>query len=148
MRDWAVCTIGTTAPLEIDRFEKPCAFEPYGSECRLIPTIRRDLAAAKTATPGGWQHLRIGNLLSEGFPVTFCIVGNDRFPWAVGSHCLTCSGFISAGAAVALMVWLYWTGFAMLVGAGLNEELAKISKEGKLQEKHEPPSIAKIDFAA
>ncbi len=52
------------------------------------------------------------------------------------------------GAAVALMVWLYWTGFAMLVGAELNEELAKISKEGKLQEKHEPPSIAKIDFAA
>jgi membrane protein len=52
------------------------------------------------------------------------------------------------GAAVALMIWLYWTGFAMLVGAELNEELAKISKEGKLQEKHEPPSITKIDFAA
>jgi len=52
------------------------------------------------------------------------------------------------GAAVALMVWLYWTGFAMLVGAELNQELAKISKEGKLQEKHEPPSITKIDFVA
>jgi membrane protein len=52
------------------------------------------------------------------------------------------------GAAIALMIWLYWTGFAMLVGAELNEELAKISKEGKLQEKHEPPSITKIDFAA
>src|SRR5713101_114908 len=79
MRDWAVCTIGTTAPLEIDRFEKSCAFEPYGSECPLIPTIRRDLAAAKTATPGGWPHLRIGNLWSEHFPCTFCIVANDRF---------------------------------------------------------------------
>jgi hypothetical protein len=77
MRDWAVCTIGTTARLEIDRFEKACAFEPYGSECRLIPTIRRDLAAAKTATPGGWPHLRIGNLWSEHFPGTFCIVAND-----------------------------------------------------------------------
>jgi membrane protein len=52
------------------------------------------------------------------------------------------------GAAVALMIWLYWTGFALLVGAELNEELAKISKEGKLEEKHEPPSIIKIDFAA
>jgi len=52
------------------------------------------------------------------------------------------------GGAVALMVWLYWTGFAMLVGAELNQELAKISKEGKLQEKHEPPSITKIDLAA
>src|SRR5229473_3662572 len=78
MRDWAVCTIGTTARLEIDRFEKACAFEPYGSECPLIPTIRRDLAAAKTATPGGWPHLRIGNLWSEHFPCTFCIVANDR----------------------------------------------------------------------
>jgi len=52
------------------------------------------------------------------------------------------------GAAVALMVWLYWTGFAMLVGAELNQELAKISKDGKLQEKHEPPAITKIDLAA
>jgi len=52
------------------------------------------------------------------------------------------------GAAVALMIWFYWTGFAMLVGAELNEELANISKEGKLQEKHEPPSITRIDFAA
>jgi len=42
----------------------------------------------------------------------------------------------------------FMTGFAMLVGAELNEELAKISNEGKLQEKHEPPSITKIDFAA
>jgi membrane protein len=52
------------------------------------------------------------------------------------------------GGAVALMVWLYWTGFAMLVGAELNEELAKISKEGKLPEKHQPDSIIKIDLAA
>src|SRR5258708_5950390 len=52
------------------------------------------------------------------------------------------------GAAVALMVWLYWTGFAMLVGAELNTELAKISSGGKLQEKREPSPITKIDFAA
>ena len=52
------------------------------------------------------------------------------------------------GAAIALMTWLYWTGFAILVGAALNEELAKISKEGKLEEKYEPPSITRIDLAA
>jgi membrane protein len=52
------------------------------------------------------------------------------------------------GAAIALMTWLYWTGFAMLVGAELNAELAKISREGKLKEKHEPPAITKIDFTA
>ncbi len=52
------------------------------------------------------------------------------------------------GAGIALMTWLYWTGFAMLVGAELNCELAKISSEGKIEEKHEPPPITKIDFAA
>ncbi len=52
------------------------------------------------------------------------------------------------GAGIALMTWLYWTGFAMLVGAELNSELAKISSEGKIAEKHEPPPITKIDFAA
>jgi membrane protein len=52
------------------------------------------------------------------------------------------------GAAIALMTWLYWTGFAMLLGAELNAELAKISKEGKIQEKREPPSITRIGIAA
>jgi membrane protein len=52
------------------------------------------------------------------------------------------------GAAIALMTWLYWTGFAMLLGAELNAELAKISKEGRIQAKHEPPSITQIGIAA
>jgi membrane protein len=52
------------------------------------------------------------------------------------------------GAAIALMTWLYWTGFAMLLGAELNAELAKISKEGKIQEKREPPPITRIGIAA
>ncbi len=51
------------------------------------------------------------------------------------------------GAAIALMIWLYWTGFAMLLGAELNAEVAKISKEGRIEEKHEPPPITKIDLA-
>jgi membrane protein len=52
------------------------------------------------------------------------------------------------GAAIALMTWLYWTGFALLVGAELNCELAKISAEGRIEEKHEPSPITRIDFAA
>ena len=52
------------------------------------------------------------------------------------------------GAAIALMTWLYWTGFAMLVGAELNAELAKISSAGKIEEKHQPPPITKIDLVA
>jgi membrane protein len=52
------------------------------------------------------------------------------------------------GAAIALMTWLYWTGFAMLLGAELNAELAKISKEGRIQEKQEPPPITRIGIVA
>jgi membrane protein len=52
------------------------------------------------------------------------------------------------GAAIALMTWLYWTGFAMLLGAELNAELAKISREGRIQEKHEPPPITRIGIVA
>jgi membrane protein len=52
------------------------------------------------------------------------------------------------GAAIALMTWLYWTGFAMLVGAELNCELAKISSEGKIEKKDQSAPVTKIDFAA
>jgi membrane protein len=52
------------------------------------------------------------------------------------------------GAAIALMTWLYWTSFAMLLGAELNAELAKISKEGRIQEKQEPPPITRIGIVA
>lgn len=38
------------------------------------------------------------------------------------------------GAVIALMVWLYWTSFFMLVGAELNCELAKESREGKIKQ--------------
>jgi membrane protein len=33
---------------------------------------------------------------------------------------------------IAFMVWLYWTSFALLVGAELNAELAKESKKGRV----------------
>ena len=57
------------------------------------------------------------------------------------------------GAAVALMVWLYWTSFAMLLGAELNAELAKESDAGKIpkdkKEEDKNASEAKrLDLAA
>ena len=42
------------------------------------------------------------------------------------------------------MAWLCWTGFAIHVGAELNEELVKISREGRLPVKHQPDSITKL----
>jgi membrane protein len=51
-------------------------------------------------------------------------------------------------AAVALMVWLYWTGFAMLVGAELNAELAKKTKTGPIEEKPQESQVTKLDLTA
>jgi len=42
------------------------------------------------------------------------------------------------GGMIALMTWLYWTSFALLVGAELNAELAKQSKKGCIQPKTAP----------
>jgi membrane protein len=39
---------------------------------------------------------------------------------------------------IAFMVWLYWTSFALLVGAELNAELAKETKLGRVQPKELP----------
>ena len=44
----------------------------------------------------------------------------------------TLAGFI------AFMTWLYWTSFALLVGAELNAKLAKESKRGALRPRREP----------
>ena len=52
------------------------------------------------------------------------------------------------GAAVALMVWLYWTSFAILVGAELNAELAKVSAEGKIPQKEDPQEMTKLNLVA
>jgi uncharacterized BrkB/YihY/UPF0761 family membrane protein len=52
------------------------------------------------------------------------------------------------GAVVALMVWLYWTSFAMLVGAELNCELSKSSREGKIPQDEDPSGMTKLDIAA
>ena len=52
------------------------------------------------------------------------------------------------GAAIALMVWLYWTGFAMLVGAELNAELARKTRKGAIEEQPQPPEITKLDLTA
>jgi len=52
------------------------------------------------------------------------------------------------GAVVALMVWLYWTSFFMLVGAELNCELAKESSQGKIKQDEQPSGLTNLDIAA
>ena len=52
------------------------------------------------------------------------------------------------GAVIALMVWLYWTGFFMLVGAELNCELAKETREGKIKQDEDESGLTRLDIAA
>ena len=61
---------------------------------------------------------------------------------------LTSARAVGPGAAVALMVWLYWTAFAMLIGAELNAELAKRTQAGPIEQQPEPPVITKLDLSA
>src|SRR6202007_974797 len=43
------------------------------------------------------------------------------------------------GAGIALMVWLYWSGFAILLGAEINSEAIQVTNQGKLELKKPPP---------
>jgi membrane protein len=52
------------------------------------------------------------------------------------------------GAVIALMVWLYWTSFFMLVGAELNCQLAKETRKGKIKQDEDPSGLTGLDLAA
>ncbi len=52
------------------------------------------------------------------------------------------------GAVIALMVWLYWTSFVMLVGAELNCELAKETRKGKIKQDEDKSGLVGLDLAA
>lgn len=54
----------------------------------------------------------------------------------------TLAGFI------ALMTWLYWTSFVLLVGAEFNAELAKESDAGEIRQKGNSTSAEDLDRAA
>ncbi|MGC2446054.1 MAG: YihY/virulence factor BrkB family protein [Candidatus Sulfotelmatobacter sp.] len=54
----------------------------------------------------------------------------------------TLAGFI------AFLTWLYWNSFALLLGAELNQELAKESAQGKIPEKDRTPAKEAVDRAA
>jgi uncharacterized BrkB/YihY/UPF0761 family membrane protein len=47
-----------------------------------------------------------------------------------------------------LIFWLYWAGFAVLIGGRLNALLARASSKGELQEKLKPSAYTTLDLAA
>ncbi len=113
-----------------------------------------------------WPYLRWG--VAIGFTVlaieVLYFVGpniRQRFLASLPGACLAVGGWIglsyllglyfqkfanfnktygTLGAAIALMVWLYWSSFAILLGAELNSELMQVSGSGKLPLKQPPPA--------
>lgn len=86
----------------------------------LAPNVKQRFAAS---LPGAIFAVIVWNGLSLLLSLYFRDVAN--FSRTYG----TLGGFI------ALMTWLYWTSFVLLVGAELNAELAKQSKKGYIQPK-------------
>ena len=80
------------------------------------------------------QYLADVRAMSERLPANgpMLNVTGDRYRFAVG-----------LGAVIALMVWLYWSSFAILAGAELNPELLKAAGAGKLEIKQKPPVVVK-----
>ncbi len=71
------------------------------------------------------------------------VVGSIGLSFALGLYFQNFANFNKTygtlAAGIALMVWLYWTGFAILVGGEINSELIQVRGDGKLPLKHPPP---------
>jgi membrane protein len=67
--------------------------------------------------------------------------------WALGFYFQHFANFNKTygvlGGAIALLVWLYWSSFAILAGAEINSELLKAAGAGKLEIKDKPPAVVK-----
>ena len=81
----------------------------------LAPNVRQRFAAT---LPGALLSVSFWLLLSYVLGVYFRTFAHFNKTYG------------TLGAGIALMVWLYWTGFAMLLGAELNAELAKKTEKG------------------
>jgi membrane protein len=86
----------------------------------LAPNVKQRFGAT---LPGAVLSVIVGNGLSF-------LLGYYFRHWANLNRT-----YGTLGGFIAFMTWLYWTSFALLVGAELNAELAKESKKGCVQPK-------------
>lgn len=89
----------------------------------LAPNVKQRFGAT---LPGAIFSVVVWNGLSYLLGIYFAHFANFNHIYG------TLAGFI------AFMTWLYWTSFALLVGAEINAELAKQSKKGSIRSKSEP----------
>jgi membrane protein len=113
---WAVAIACTVVAVELLYFVAPNA------KCRFVSTLPGALIAV-----GGW----IG--LSDLLGIYFRYFSNYS------------RGYGSLGVALAFSIWLYWTGFLVLIGAQFNAELLL---ERRARSTPETRRSAKPDLAA
>jgi membrane protein len=121
----------------------------------LFPYIHRTVATAFTIlgiealyflAPNGKRQFRAtlpGATLAVGFWLALSY-GLDAYFSHFGIFDKT---YGTLGAVIALLVWLYWGGFAVLLGAELNAELAN-DRRDKSNREREPVPTSKMNHAA
>jgi len=67
--------------------------------------------------------------------------------WALGLYFQKFAHFNKTygvlGGAIALMVWLYYSSFVILLGAEINSEYIQLTRHGKLPLKQAPPEVTR-----
>jgi len=93
----------------------------------MAPNVKHTFSAS---LPGAIFAVILWILLSDGLSLYFQQFGHLHQTYGV------------LGGGIALLVWLYWTGFVILLGAELNSELLKLklTSEGA-REQPAPPEI-------
>ncbi len=95
---------------------------------RIAPNIKHDFASC---LPGAVVAVVGWILLSDGLSLYFRRFAQLNKTYGV------------LGGGVALLTWLYWSGFLILLGAELNSEIMQQRGEGTLVLKQPPPSKVK-----
>jgi membrane protein len=116
---WKIARWVIAAALVIVSIEVMYFLAPNVRQC-----FRQTLPGAVIAV-AGWL------LLSFGLGVYFSKFANFNATYG------------ALGAAIALLVWMYWTAFAVLVGGELNSEIIQERGDGKLPLKQAPPDKVK-----
>lgn len=99
----------------------------------LAPNVKQRFEAT---LPGAILSVTVWNGLSHLLGVYFRHFANYNRTYG------------TLGGVIALMVWLYWTSFALLVGAELNAELAKASAKGPVVAKNGSRKVGESARAA
>jgi membrane protein len=99
---------------------------------KIAPNIRQRVSQI---LPGAVLATVFWTLLSFGLGIYFRSFANFNRTYG------------TLGAAVALMVWVYYTGLIVLVGAEFNSALIQVNGDGHLELKQPPPQKVKPQVA-